>query len=548
MNAALRTSLVMAAVLMMAGGPAWSADKPAAAPAKPAATAPASSAKPAETKPTTPAAKPATTPAAATPAAKPAAAAPAKPAATTPAATKPAAAATTAKPAPATPAKVETKPAATAAAPAASQKPVSFKADIAPLLVQNCLACHGTSDPKGDYQLHTFTALMTPGASATDAVVAGKPDDSELLRLIASDDKSERMPKDGDAMPAEQVALIKRWIAEGAKYDAGDAKAELVSIVPRKAHPNPPESYRTAVPVTALAFEPAGKELAVGGYHEITIWNPADGKLIRRIKDVEQRTYGLAYSADGKTLAAAGGTPGVSGEVALYDPVKGTMIRRLGTMSDLALGLAFSPDGKRLAACSADRSIRVYDLATGKESLLIEDHADWVMTVAWNADGTKLVSGSRDKTSKLFDAKTGDSETTYPGHSETVLGAAFAPDGKSIITGGSDKKIHVWNPADGKQIGTIAGGGEVYRVQIVDGEIWSCSSDKTAKRHKLADRALSQTYSGHADYVFSLAVNPTAKLAATAGFDGEVKIWNLTDNKNTLSFRAAPGLVIAAAK
>jgi len=129
-----------------------------------------------------------------------------------------------------------------------------------------------------------------------------------------------------------------------------------------------------------------------------------------------------------------------------------------------------------------------------------------------------------------------------------VLGAAFAPDGKSIITGGADKKIHVWNPADGKQIGTIAGfAGDVYRVQIVDGEIWSCSGDKTAKRHKLADRALVQNYAGHADYVFSLAVHPQAKLLATGGFDGEVKIWSLADNKSTISFRAAPGLVVAAA-
>src|SRR5262249_48341708 len=148
-------------------------------------------------------------------------------------------------------------------------------------------------------------------------------------------------------------------------------------------------------------------------------------------------------------------------------------------------------------------------------------------------------------TSKLFDAKTGDSITTYPGHSETVLSAAFAPDGKSILTGGADKKIHVWNPDDGKQIGVIAGGGGVYRLQIGGGGMWSCSSDKTAKRHKLADRALVATYSGHTDYVFSLAVNPATKKLATGSFDGEVKLWNTADNKNLLSFRAAPGLVVA---
>lgn len=425
---------------------------------------------------------------------------------------------------------------------------VSFKADIAPLLVKNCLACHGASDAKGDYQLHTFALLMKAGSSAEPPITAGSPDKSELLRLLMSDEKEERMPKDGDKLPAEQLALIKRWIAEGAKYDGGaDTKAELVSIMPRKAHVNPPEAYRMAVPVTALAFSGDGKELAAGGYNEITVWNPADGKLVRRIKDVEQRVFGLAYSNDGKLLAAAGGTPGVSGEAALYDPAKGTMVRRLGSMSDVALGCAFSPDGKSLAVCSADRSIRVYDVATGAEKLLIEDHADWVMTVAWSADGTKLVSGSRDKTSKLFDVKTGDSITTYPGHGETVLSAAFAPDGKSVLTGGSDKKIHIWNPTDGKKIKDIAAGGDVYRLFVADNEIWSCSSDKTAKRHKLADYAVVATLPGHADYVFSLALHAASKRAATGSFDGEVKIWDVETNKPLLSFSAAPGLVIAAA-
>jgi mono/diheme cytochrome c family protein len=433
--------------------------------------------------------------------------------------------------------------------PVAATKPVSFKADVAPILVQHCLACHGPSDPKGEYQLQTFERLTKAGASGLDPVVAGKPDDGELLRLLTSDDKDERMPKDGDPLKKEQIDVIRRWIVEGAKFDAPNKAAELVSLVPRKAHPNPPETYRTAMPVTALAFSPSGSELAVGGYHEIMIWDAKEPKLLRRIKDVEQRVFGLVYSADGKQLAVAGGTPGVSGEAALYDPASGKLIRRLGTMSDVALGLAYSPDGKQLAVCAADRSIRVYDPTSGKETLLIEDHADWVMCIAWSADGKRLVSGSRDKTAKVFDAATGDSQTTYPGHGETVLGVAFAPDGKTVYSSGADKKIHLWNPEDAKQTATIVGfAGEVYRVQIVDGDLFSCSADKTAKRHQLSDRKATGDYKGHADYVFSLAVHPGTKRLATGGFDGEVKLWNLDDAKEVASFRAAPGLTVASAE
>ncbi|HEY2838493.1 MAG TPA: c-type cytochrome domain-containing protein, partial [Pirellulales bacterium] len=102
----------------------------------------------------------------------------------------------------------EPKPAAAAPAPAtpatpaaAAAAPVSFTKDIAGVLVQKCGACHGASDPKGDYQVTTFELLLKPGGSTSDSITAGKPDESELLRLISSDNKDERMPKDGDPLP-----------------------------------------------------------------------------------------------------------------------------------------------------------------------------------------------------------------------------------------------------------------------------------------------------------------------------------------------------------
>ena len=75
--------------------------------------------------------------------------------------------------------------AATLAEDAKKPAEVSFKNDIAPILVKNCQACHGPTDPKGNYQLHTFAALMKAGASSEGSVVPGKPDDSELFRLVS---------------------------------------------------------------------------------------------------------------------------------------------------------------------------------------------------------------------------------------------------------------------------------------------------------------------------------------------------------------------------
>lgn len=437
-----------------------------------------------------------------------------------------------------------------AQAEAASRQPagVSFRNQIAPILASQCVGCHGPDLSEGEFRLDTFEHLMTAGASTLASITPKDVDDSEVLRLVASDDEGERMPKDGDPLPKEQVELIRRWIAEGAVFDGGDPTATLASYLPRKEHEPAPEKYRAPVAVTALAFSPDGKLLAASGYHEITLWNAADGKLVRRIGNVEQRVYALAFSADGKLLASAGGTPGRSGEIALYDPSSGKLVRSLATTSDVAFDVQFDPQGKKLAAAAADRSVRVFDVASGKQEQLIEDHADWVMAVAWSPDGKRLASASRDKTSKVFDVASGDSLTTFPGHNEPVLGVTFSADGKQVYTAAADKRVRIWNPDDGKEAANITGwGGEIYELLIADDRLMSCSADKTARVHQLKDRKQLYSLSGHADSVFTLSYHADSKRLASGSYDGEIRIWNTDDGKLLLSFSAAPGLEQLAA-
>ena len=78
--------------------------------------------------------------------------------------------------------------------------------------------------------------------------------------------------------------------------------------------------------------------------------------------------------------------------------------------------VAFSPDGKTLASGSEDKTIKLWDVATGKEQATLKGHTEWVKSVAFSPDGKTLASGSGDSTIKLWDVATGKEQATLKGH------------------------------------------------------------------------------------------------------------------------------------
>lgn len=416
---------------------------------------------------------------------------------------------------------------------------VSFAEEVAPIFYQRCLACHNARMAKGRLNMESYAAIMKGGESGA----AVEPGDGELSNLcIQVEDGS--MPQDADPLTPEQIALIKQWVALGAKLDARAApEALLLDIMPKFPQPTPPEVYPVAIPVTALAFSPDGQLLASSGYHEVILWNVADHTIVRRITNVAERVYDVVFHPDGARIAIASGTPGQIGEVKVFSIADGALLADLVTVEDAMFGVAFSSDGTKLAACGADRSIRVFDIAASAEIVHVEDHADWVMDIAWSPDGTKLVSASRDKTSKVFDAATGDALVTFNGHGEAVNSAAFLGDGGSIASSGRNKQIHVWQTGDAKEVRKIGGfGDDVLRIELLpDNRLFSVSADKSARLHNAADGAAQKTYTGHADWIYSLAVHPGSGMLATGSYDGEIRLWKIDDATMMSNWLAAPG-------
>lgn len=422
----------------------------------------------------------------------------------------------------------------------AAPEPVSFVKEIAPILREKCLTCHGPEKAKGEFRLDTFELLQKGGSSKVAPVIAGAPEKSYLFELLTTADEDDRMPQKDDPLPQEQIALVERWIREGAKFDGPDPKATLASLAAFVDQPRAPETYSVPVPVTAIAFHPDGKELAVSGYHEITIWSADNGALLRRITNVAQRTLSLAFNHDGTMLAAASGTPGRSGEAKLFNPHTGARIRTLATTADLMLSVSFNADATRLVCAGTDNTIRIFDVQSGSLQRSIEQHADWVTSVAFSADGSNIVSASRDKTVRVFDSTTGDLETTYTGHTEPVFAAAFSTDPKHALSGGRDKKIHIWEIKDAKKIGELALDGEIQRLIVSTNGVFA-AVDKAVRQFSADSKRESvRTFTGHGDLIYSLAIHDPSGRLATGSYDGELRIWNIRDGALMRKFIAAP--------
>lgn len=418
---------------------------------------------------------------------------------------------------------------------------VSFSKQIAPVLVDQCVECHRAGKAKGGYRLDTVELMLKAGDSESAPVVAGKPGESELLKLIVTSEEDDRMPKKADALPEKQVALIREWIAAGAKLDVPDKMAALTSILPEKEKVQVPEKYPRPLPVTALALSPDGKTLACSGYFEVTLWDVDTGKLIGRIGGMPERVLGLAWS-EGQ-LAVAGGVPGRSGEVWVVNPDKPAERKRLMTARDCVLGLDASGDGKLLAAGGADNMLRCFEMPAGKLKWQTEPHADWIIAVKISPGGDQIATASRDRTARRINSANGEVEATFMDHNCLVLSVVFTPDGKDVLSGDVEGTLRRWDATGaGKKDTTMrpAGRAEVNAVEMLDdntpvaatGNGVVTTVDPKARKGK-------DQLTQHADRVNVLLVKGTRVISGC--HDGEVRVCELGKAEPLLEFVASPG-------
>jgi WD40 repeat protein len=421
-------------------------------------------------------------------------------------------------------------------------EPVSFQKEIAPILHRRCATCHNEESSKGKYRLDTFSHLQRTGDSELPPVTPGDAEKSEIYQLLLEPSAEDRMPQKAEPLPGEEIDLIKRWLQEGARYDADSPDRPIVELARATLLRAAPDSYPRPVSVTALAFSPDGTRLATSGYFEVLIWNLEDGSLARRVGGMPQQITSLAWSPKGTHIAATGGTPGQWGTVALIETAGDYASRLLADFPETSLSVAFHPDGSTIAVGSGDRTTRFFDVTFGKQTSVLRQHSDWVQRVEYSRNGEHVLTFSRDRTARVIATKTREVEGTHTDHANPVVAGTFLnSDGSRALTVDRGKVLHEWDTKSGDKRSTLTGFlGEPVQIFAQDGRVITGGGSPAITIHQLSDDARLFTLLGHRDAVQSMALARNGFVLASGSADGEVLLWDLRCGTWTHRFIASP--------
>jgi WD40 repeat protein len=277
-------------------------------------------------------------------------------------------------------------------------------------------------------------------------------------------------------------------------------------------------------------------------------WQPATTRATARpsAPDVPPRKAGSETVSRASEPARTIAPP--SHAAVATTPVPSVLAHTLSGHQDWVQSVAFAPDSKWLASAGLDKTIKLWEAATG--SLLgTLRQSSAVNAVAISPDGESLASAGDDGTVRLWASKTGKPRGAFSGPAYSVFDVIFSPDGKRIAAAGKDRTVFVWNADGGKRVYSLEGHtGDVYALAFSpDGKfLASAGADKTLRVWSMENGQEVNRLAGHKDKVLALAWSPDGKQLASGDAGQAIRVWDPVSGDRVLNIATpSPALSLA---
>jgi WD40 repeat protein len=237
--------------------------------------------------------------------------------------------------------------------------------------------------------------------------------------------------------------------------------------------------------------------------------------LIQSHRDRSGKWRGFEWALSQRLFASEGGTYTLAGH------------------TNHVLALAVTSNPGRIATAGLDRTVKLWDSATGQLLASRGDHEAILHAVAFSPNGRYLASAGRDRVVRLWEVDPLETYAVLSGHTDAIRAVGFLPDGEHLISAGEDRSIRVWSIASRREVGRWNDPWKIEQLAIsADGRLLAtCGFSPQVRLWSLPRGEFIGLAGEHRAHASCLALSPDNRLLASAGFDGEILLWGLAEGK-----------------